>query len=116
MVLSSNKDRKLYYSIKEVANELGVTESTLRYWETEFSQISPKKGANNVRHYTKDDIKVVRLVYHLVKERGLTLAGAKRYLKRGGNREVAENNSEVIDRLKAIREELIEIRTALDFL
>lgn len=116
MALNENKELKLYYSIKEVAEELSVSESTLRYWETEFPQIAPKKGANNVRRYTKDDIKVVRLVHHLVKERGLTLAGAKRYLKKGGNREIAENNSEVIDRLKAIREELLGIRKALDFL
>lgn len=116
MALNKNKELKLYYSIKEVAEELGVNESTLRYWESEFHQISPKKGANNVRRYTKDDIKAVRLIYHLVKEKGLTLAGAKLYLKRNGGREAAETNSEVIERLKLIREELMGIRAELDFL
>lgn len=104
----------MYYSIKEVAAELGVSESTLRYWETEFPQIAPKKGANNVRRYTKEDIKTVRMVYHLVKERGLTLAGARRYLKSGVARETAVGTGEVIDRLRAIREELMGMRAALD--
>lgn len=116
MALNKDKDLKLYYSIKEVADDIGVSESTLRYWESEFRQISPKKGANNVRRYTKEDIKMVRLVYHLVKERGLTLAGAKQYLKSGGGFETARKNSEVIDRLKSIKEELLGIRAALDTL
>lgn len=116
MALNKEKDLKMYYSIKEVAAEIGVSEPTLRYWESVFPQVSPKKGGNGVRHYTKDDIKTVRMVYHLVKERGMTLAGAKRYLRGNGNREVAEINSEVIERLKAIREELLGIKSALDFL
>lgn len=116
MVLHKNKELKLYYSIKEVANEIGVNESTLRYWETEFPQIAPKKGANNVRRYTKDDIKTIRLVHHLVKNKGLTLAGAKQYLKQNGNKETAETNSSVIERLKAVREELLAIKSALEHL
>lgn len=116
MALNKNKELKLFYSIKEVAEELGVSESTLRYWETEFPQISPKKGANNVRRYTKEDVKTVRLVHHLVKERGLTLAGAKRYLKSGKGQGTAECNSAVIDRLKAIREELSGMLAALESL
>ena len=57
MALNKNKDLKMYYSIKEVAEELSVTETTLRYWESVFPQISPYKGANGVRRYTKEDIK-----------------------------------------------------------
>lgn len=116
MALNKNKELKLFYSIKEVAGELGVSESTLRYWESEFPQITPKKGANNVRRYTKEDIKNIRLIYHLVKERRLTLAGAKQFLKRNGNREQAEANSDIIERLQSVREELLGIREALDFL
>ena len=116
MTLHKNKELKLYYSIKEVANELGVNESTLRYWETEFPQIAPKKGANNVRRYTKEDIKTVRLVHHLVKDKGLTLAGAKQYLKQNGNKEIARTNSDVIERLRAVREELLGIKAALEHL
>ena len=116
MALNKNKDLKMYYSIKEVAKELSVTETTLRYWETVFPQISPYKGANGIRRYTKDDIKILRTIYHLVKERGLTLSGAKRQFKSGGPKENAETNSEVIDRLKAIREELLGIKSQLDTL
>ena len=116
MALNRNKDLKMYYSIKEVADELAVTETTLRYWETVFPQVAPYKGANGVRRYTKDDIKTLRTIYHLVKERGLTLSGAKKQLKTGGPKESAENASEVIDRLKAIREELLGLKSGLDML
>lgn len=116
MALSKNKNLKLYYSIKEVAADIGVTETTLRYWETVFSQLSPYKGSNGVRRYTADDIKVVRLIHHLVKERGLTIAGAKQHLKGAGNREKADVAAEVIDRLTALREELLEIKAQLDLL
>ena len=116
MALKKDKDLKMYYSIKEVAAELSVTETTLRYWETVFPQVSPYKGANGVRRYTKDDIKTLRTIYHLVKERGLTLSGAKKQIKSGGPKESAENVSEVIDRLKAIREELLGIKSGLEAL
>ena len=122
MALLKNKDLKMYYTIKEVATELNTPESTLRYWETVFPQIAPHKGSNGVRRYTKEDIKSIRLVYHLrtiyhlVKERGLTIAGAKQYLKGAGNKEVADVSADVIDRLSAIREELLGIRAQLDLL
>ena len=116
MALNQNKDLKMYYSIKEVAKELTVTETTLRYWESVFPQVSPYKGANGVRRYTREDIKTLRTIYHLVKERKLTLAGAKKQLKGSGTKETAETNSEVIDRLKAIKEELLGIKQELDLL
>ena len=78
--------------------------------------IKPYKGANGVRRYTKEDIKAIRLVHHLVKERGLTIAGAKQYLKGAGNKEVADVSAQVIDRLSAIREELLGIKAQLDLL
>ena len=116
MALNTNKDLKMYYSIKEVAQELSVTETTLRYWESVFPQVAPYKGANGVRRYTKEDIKTLRTIYHLVKERKLTLAGAKKQLKNGGPKETAETNCDVIDRLKAIKEELLGIKQELDLL
>ena len=116
MALNKDKNHKLYYTIKEVATELNVSESTLRYWESEFPQIAPKKGGNNVRQYTRSDIETIRTIHHLIKERGMTLAGTRRYIKNGSNRENAQTNSEVIDRLRAIRQELIDIRNALDTL
>ncbi|MBQ5751648.1 MAG: MerR family transcriptional regulator [Bacteroidaceae bacterium] len=116
MALNNNKDLKMYYSIKEVAKELNTTETTLRYWESVFPQVSPYKGANGVRRYTREDIKKLRTIYHLVKERGLTLSGAKKQLKNALTKENADTNSEVIDRLKAIKEELLGIKHELDTL
>ena len=77
MALKTEKKLKLYYSITEVAKMFGVNESLLRYWEKEFPFLSPKKAGGNIRQYTQADIENVRLVYHLVKEKGMTLAGAK---------------------------------------
>ena len=114
MALNKNKDLKMYYSIQEVADELSITETTLRYWETVVPQVSPYKGANGVRRYTKENIKTLRTIYHLVKERGLTLTGAKKQMKNRGGMETAETNSDVIDRLKAIKEELLALKHELD--
>ena len=116
MALNTNKDLKMYYSIKEVANELSVTETTLRYWESVFPQVSPYKGANGVRRYTKDDIKTLRTICHLVRDCKLTLAGAKKQLKNGAAKITAETNSNVIDRLTAIKNELLGIKMELDAL
>lgn len=116
MALNQNKDLKMYYSIKEVAKELSVTETTLRYWESVFPQVSPYKGANGVRRYTKDDIKTLRTIQYLVKDCKLTLAGAKKQLKGGGPKNAAATNSDIIDRLTAIKNELLGIKTELDSL
>jgi len=105
---------KLYYSIGEVAKMFDVNESLLRYWEKEFPIISPKKAGGNVRQYRKEDIENIRLVYHLVKEKGMTLQGAKQKLKM--NRETTIRTTEILDRLKLIREELVSMRKELDYL
>ena len=103
MALKAEKELKLYYSISEVARMFGVNESLLRYWEKEFPMISPKKAGGNIRQYRKEDIENIRLVYHLVKEKGMTLAGAKQRLKQ--NREETLQTANVVERLKRIREE-----------
>lgn len=72
---------KRYYSIGEVAKAFGVNTSLLRFWEKEFDQIKPKKKQSGIRKYTPEDVKSIQLVYHLVKEKGLTIDGAKRQLK-----------------------------------
>lgn len=113
MALANNKVHKLYYSIGEVASEIGVNESTLRYWETVFKQIAPKKSLNGIRRYTKDDLQMVKLVYHLVKEKGMTLTGAQSYLKGYGKKEEVEVDTAVIERLRTIRAELVGLRDAL---
>ena len=116
MALNKNKDLKMFYSIKEVAQMLGVTEVTLRYWETVFPQVAPQKGTNGVRRYTKEDISILETIHLLVKGRGLTLAGARQQLKTGGVKDTAETHAEVIKRLKLIKEELLDIKSQLDTL
>jgi DNA-binding transcriptional MerR regulator len=105
MALNKNKDLKMFYSISEVAKLFNVSETLLRFWEKEFPTIKPEKAGRGIRQYTKADIEQVRIVYHLVKERGMTLQGARDMIKRdkGGN---VNRNVEVIDKLKAIRSEL----------
>ena len=114
MAYNPNKELKLYYSIGEVAKMFDVNESLLRYWEKEFPFISPKKAGGNIRQYRKEDIENIRLVYHLVKEKGMTLQGARQKLKM--NRETTVRTTEILDRLKLIREELVSMRKELDYL
>ncbi len=111
-MLNADKELKLYYSISEVAQMFGVNESLLRFWEKEFPQLRPKKAGRNIRQYRKEDIEVVRLIYHLVRERGMTLPGARQRLK--DNKEATLRNFEIVERLKGIREELMSMRNALD--
>lgn len=114
MALKSDKNLKLYYSIREVAEMFDVNESLLRYWEKEFPIITPKKAGGNIRQYTKEDIENIRLVYHLVKEKKMTLAGARQRLKQ--NKESIRDTAEIIDRLRRIKEDLLSMRKELDYL
>ena len=105
MTLNKNKDLKLYYSIGEVAQMFNVTETLLRFWEKEFPTIKPQKAGRGIRQYTKADLEQVRLVYHLVKERGMTLQGARDTIRRDKSKGI-NRNIEVIEKLKDIRTEL----------
>ena len=105
MALNKNKDLKLYYSISEVAKMFNVSETLLRFWEKEFPNIKPQKASRGIRQYTKADIEQVRLVYHLVKERGMTLQGARDTIRRDKSKTV-NRNIEVIEKLTDIRNEL----------
>ena len=111
MVYNKDKNLKLYYSISEVAEEFGVAETLLRFWEKEFPQIAPKKSGRNIRQYTKEDIEQIRVIYNLVKVRGYKIAAAREILKK--NKEGVEQKSEVIDLLRSIRVELQAIRKEL---
>ncbi|MFN8254639.1 MAG: MerR family transcriptional regulator [Bacteroidales bacterium] len=102
---------KLYYTIGEVAELFNVNASLIRYWEKEFPIIKPKKNKKGNRFFTKADIENFHIIYHLVKERGMTLKGAKQKLKE--NKEDTVNNFEVIKVLKEIREKLLEIKEEL---
>lgn len=112
MALNPNKQLKLYYSISEVAEMFGLTETLLRYWEKEFPTISPKKSGRNIRQYSQADIDQIRLVYNLVKVRGMKLAAARKALK--NSREEIERNLEVMERLEAVRDELVSLKKELD--
>ena len=105
MALNKNKDLKMYYSISEVAQMFNVTETLLRFWEKEFPNIKPQKAGRGIRQYTKADLEQVRLVYHLVKERGMTLQGARDAIRRDKSKTV-NRNIEVIEKLKDIRSQL----------
>lgn len=113
MALNKNKDLKLYYSIKEVAQQVGVSESTLRYWEKEFPQLQPHvQSGNKVRQYTTSDIELIRTIYSLVKVRGLKLAAARRVVN--ANRKGADKTGEILERLISVREELRTLKQQLD--
>lgn len=109
MALNTNKDLKQFYSITEVAKMFDFEATTLRFWEKEFpQQIAPKKGARSVRHYSKEDIEKIRVVYNLVKVRGLKLAAARELLKH--NSQGQTQQTEVVDRLRHLRAELVAIK------
>lgn len=112
MALKKDKDLKLYYSIGEVARMLNVKESLLRFWEKEFPQIAPNKAGRGIRQYRKEDVETVKLIYHLVKEKGMTLPGARQRLD--DNRGGTARNYEAINKLKEIKEELLAMKKELD--
>lgn len=102
---------KKYYTIGEVADELGVATSLIRFWEGEFDNIKPKKNRKGNRQFTKEDLQNVKLIYHLVKEKGYTLQGARDYIANGGSDN--SDKMEAIEKLKSLRGFLVEIRQQL---
>ena len=102
---------KKYFSIGEVAEMLDVATSLIRFWESEFDIIKPKKNRKGNRQFTREDIESVKLIYHLVKEKGYTLQGAKDLLKNGND--TLKEKVEVIESLKKIRSFLEEIRSKM---
>ncbi|MPQ45934.1 MerR family transcriptional regulator [Marinifilum sp. N1E240] len=111
MPYKEQKIEKLYYSIGEVAEMFKVNTSLIRFWEKEFNIIKPKKNKKGNRFFTQLDIENFHLIFHLVKERGMTLKGAKQKLKE--NKEDTENNFSVVTRLQEIKDLLLEIKEAL---
>jgi len=108
-------EKRMYYSISEVAAMFGVNESLLRYWETEFPvQVNPRKGARGVRAYKREDIEKIRVVYDLVKVRGLKLAAAREISKQ--NKAGVPKPVEALQHLQSIRSELVEMKQALGHL
>ncbi len=102
---------KRYYGIGEVAKAFEVNTSLIRFWEKEFDVLKPKKNAKGNRKFTPQDIKNLQLIYHLVKERGFTLEGAKTHLKE--NKQKTLDNFEIIKKLERVKTELIKIKDQL---
>ena len=100
--------KKLFYPIGEVAQMFNVSVSSIRYWEKEFDILKPKKNKKGNRMFTKKDVENLRIIYHLTKERGFTLEGAKRKLRE--NKTDTIDNIEIISHLKNIRKFLVEFR------
>jgi DNA-binding transcriptional MerR regulator len=108
MPYKEKKIEKVFYSIGEVAEMFQVKPSLIRFWEKEFDIIKPKKNKKGNRFFTKEDIDHFHLIYHLVKERGLTLKGAQMKLKE--NKEDVLNNFEVVQSLQEIKKVLLELK------
>jgi len=102
---------KLYYSISEVARAFDVNQSLIRFWDKEFDVINPKKNAKGNRMFSAEDIKNLKMIYHLVKERGFTLEGAKTYLKE--NKQETLDKFDLINRLELIKTELLILKNSL---
>ncbi|MCC9073303.1 MerR family transcriptional regulator [Flavobacterium sp. F-65] len=102
---------KRYYSIGEIAKAFNVNASLIRFWDGEFDILKPKKNAKGNRMFTPEDVKNLQLIFHLVKERGFTLEGAKTHLKEGQKKTL--DKFEIIRKLETIKKELIEIKNEL---
>lgn len=102
---------KQYYKIRDVSHLLDVPTSTLRYWESEFPEISPRRSATNQRYYRPEDIRILRMIHYLVKVKGLRIEAAKEELQK--NRNNVSRRLEIIDTLTETRDELNEILSAL---
>ena len=103
---------KLYYSIGEVSEMFDVSNSLIRYWETEFNKLKPQKNARGDRKYTEKDIRTLQAIYVLVKERGYTIDGAKKALKE----ELQENKRRdiAISKLGKLRSSLLKLRDHIE--
>ena len=96
--------KRLFYSIQEVADHFAVNVSLLRFWEKEFDNIKPKKTQGGTRQYTKEDVKEIEIIFRLVRDKGLTLDGARQFLKT--NKPEEDLRMEVLERLNRVKKEL----------
>jgi DNA-binding transcriptional MerR regulator len=110
MTLRTKEIGKLYYRIGEVSKMFNVNTSTIRFWETEFSVIKPHRNKKGTRLYTQSDIDHIRLIYHLIKEKGYTLEGARSEIK---NYKKASEKFGAIQGLQQVKKFLTELRDEL---
>ena len=115
MALNLKMNFKTYYSIREVAEMFELNESTLRYWEQEFSFLRPKtSGTAKIRQYQEKDIEQIRLIHNLVKVRGFKISAARDILQK--NRKGAETTAKALSELIEMRTELEKLRDHLEML
>jgi DNA-binding transcriptional MerR regulator len=112
MPYREKKVEKLFYQIGEVSEMFSEPVSTIRFWEKEFDILKPKKNNKGNRLFMQEDIKNLKLIHHLLRERGMTLDGAKKYLR--NNRDDADYRLEIADTLRNIRAILVEIRDEIN--
>lgn len=104
--------KKIYYSMGEVAEMFDVSPALVRHWESQFDCIKPHRNKKGNRMFTEADVEKLKQIYHLVKERGMTLKGANKALKRGSTNEIVRD-TELLERLQRIRAALVEVREEL---
>jgi DNA-binding transcriptional MerR regulator len=104
-------NKKLYHSISEVSEMFGVNPSLLRYWETEFKQIKPRKNKKGDRFYTTADIKTLQMIHFLLRQRKYTIEGAKEYLKK--HKDKAAIRYEMVEKLQQIKSFLLSVKADL---
>ncbi len=101
---------KRYYSIGAVSDMFKVNQSLIRFWENEFTILKPKKNAKGDRFFRPEDVKNLKLIYHLLRERKYTIEGAKEFLKKSKN---ADKKFEMIESLKDLKGFLLELKANL---
>ncbi|NNF21443.1 MAG: MerR family transcriptional regulator [Saprospiraceae bacterium] len=111
MMIEIEKLTKLYYSIGEVSEMFNVSKSLIRYWETEFKFLTPRKNKKGDRRFTKENIQQLQIIFNLVKERGFTLEGAKQEIK--NNRKNLMEHQKVIEKLRNVRQKLKSLRSEM---
>ncbi len=102
---------KMYYTMGEVAAMFDVNQSLLRYYEKEFDILQPKKNKKGNRYFTAEDVENLKIIFHLIRDKGYTLNGAKDHLK--GNLDTAKDQQSVLSALENLRSFLIEVRDQL---
>lgn len=104
---------KLFYSMGEVSEMFDVNPSLIRHWESQFSVIRPKRNKKGNRLFTPEDVENMKLIYHLVKEQGMTLEGAKKALRQRRGDSRVMHDMELLERLQRVRAMLEEVREEL---
>jgi len=104
---------KLFYSMGEVAEMFDVNTSLIRHWESQFSILRPKRNKKGNRLFSPEDVENLKMIYHLVKERGMTLEGAKKALRKVPSESGVDRDAELMERLQRIRALLVEVREDL---